>query len=151
MERMDRPEDFKMDARKKRVLEQSTRKNLLFLMVFASILFLGAYFTIPVKGSPPQAPSVTPGVFATLLIAITVGVLQLAGLMRRAVDPNDFDAALKHFDWFLRLLVVSVTSGLAGLIISVFVSTTWFGVADLIISAISLFFILFRSLDYIFV
>lgn len=130
-------------------LERSVRLNLVFFLIFALFLFgVGFYSLSPTNISTP--PGVPPEVFAALLVAEVIGFTELAKLMRDNVDESDFYEVQKHFNWFLRLMTISIGSGLVGLVASTFSPASWFGFFVMILSAGSLYFLLVRSLDYIF-
>ena len=128
-------------------LGKNARNNFLFAMIFMVVLAVLAFLSVPQR---PSLASISPEIFATLLVADVVGVLQLAIWMTQVVDPFNFNVVKKHMTRFVRLLIVARGSGLVGLLSSVLGLASWLVFGLLILSLVSLFFIMLYSLDYIF-
>lgn len=95
-------------------------------------------------------PSVGPEVFATLLVADTVGLLELASKMTGVLEPSNYELVKKHMNKFIRLTAVSIGSAMSGLMVSTFWQTEPVNIFLLLLSAGGLFLVMVYSLDYIF-
>lgn len=141
-----------LDKSQREKVSRSRSWNIILMLIFFAFVFAGAiYLAPPIHNSSFTSPIVSQETFAALLVAEVIGFVELARLMYYAHKDDDFDTVGKHFNRFLRLMIISIGSSMFGLLIAPISPSNSFTYPLLFISVISMFFLLWMSLDNIFI